>query len=108
MIAEIGSRKEEIALLCRRLHVRRLHVRRLDVFGSASRGHDFDPLSSDVDFLVDFELNRQDDAFDAYFSLKEGLETLLNRPVDLVVEPALHNPFVRAEIERNRESVYGA
>jgi uncharacterized protein len=103
MIADIGLQKEEIAALCRRLH-----VRRLDVFGSASRGRDFDPIRSDVDFLVDFESDRLDDAFDAYFSLKEGLETLLNRPVDLVVERALRNPFVLADIERGREPVYGA
>lgn len=34
---------------------RRFGVRRLDVFGSASRGTDFDPEHSDVDFLVEFD-----------------------------------------------------
>lgn len=102
MIAVIGSKKDEIAALCRRLH-----VRRLEVFGSAARETDFDPAESDVDFLVEFEPGYRADAFNAYFSLKEGLEALLDRPVDLVVEKALKNPFVRAHVAHEREPVYG-
>jgi hypothetical protein len=34
---------------------RRFHVRRLDLFGSAATGHNFDPVRSDLDFLVSFE-----------------------------------------------------
>lgn len=34
---------------------RRYHIRSLEVFGSAARAYDFDPFSSDADFLVEFE-----------------------------------------------------
>lgn len=99
----IETRRAELAKLCRRFH-----VRRLDVFGSAGRGGGFDPARSDVDFLVEFEPGAPVGAFDIYFGLKEALEALLGRPVDLVVEKAVRNPYVRASIERGRETVYAA
>jgi hypothetical protein len=36
------------------------------------------------------------------------LEALLGRPVDLVMEAAVANPFIRAGIERSRQVIYGA
>jgi hypothetical protein len=101
MLPLIDSRKAEIAELCRRFH-----VRRLEVFGSAARGHDFDPRRSDVDFLVEFDAGYRADAFDEYFDLKEGLESLLGRSVDLVVDRAIRNPYFRASVERSRQPVY--
>jgi predicted nucleotidyltransferase len=49
MHALIDRHLSEIAALCRRYG-----VRRLEVFGSAARGIDFDPATSDADFLVEF------------------------------------------------------
>jgi len=93
--------REAIGGLCR------AHgVRRLVVFGSAL-GEKFDETHSDVDFLVEFP----DDItsrFDAYFGLKEGLEVLLGRPVDLVMPGALDNPYFAASVRRNSEEVYAA
>jgi predicted nucleotidyltransferase len=98
----IASRHSELTDLCRRFH-----VNRLELFGSAARG-DFDPARSDVDFLVAFERDTPLRALDAYFGLKEGLEALLGRPVDLVMPDAVRNPYLRASIERSREVVYAA
>ena len=50
MHTEVGDRKDEIAGICQRYR-----VSRLEVFGSAARGADFNPETSDVDFLVEFE-----------------------------------------------------
>jgi predicted nucleotidyltransferase len=94
-IAELGD-------LCRRFR-----VRRLDLFGSAVRG-DFDARRSDLDFLVEFERDPKMPALDAYFGLKEALETLLGRPVDLVMPDAVENPHLKASIDGNRETVYAA
>jgi uncharacterized protein len=77
MIDEVDSHREELRALCRRFH-----VRQLDLFGSAARG-DFDPEHSDIDFLVEFDRSASLHAFDAYFGLKEALEELFGRPVDL-------------------------
>jgi uncharacterized protein len=102
MVKEIELHREELRGLCRRFH-----VRRLDLFGSAARG-DFDPEHSDVDFLVEFDRSAPQHPFDAYFGLKEALEELLRRPVDLVEAGAVRNPYLKASIERSRENVYAA
>ena len=98
----IETRKDEVAELCRRYE-----VRRLDLFGSATR-EDFDPSRSDMDFLVEFEPGGTLKALDQYFGLKEGLEALLERPVDLVVASAVKNPYIRKSIEETRENLYAA
>ena len=82
-------------------------VRRLELFGSASRS-DFDLAHSDIDFLVDFAEGHPLGAFDRYFGLKEGLEQLFSRSVDLVEEKAIKNPYFRQAIERDRVIVYGS
>jgi len=98
----LEPRTAEIAELCRRFH-----VRRLDVFGSTATGG-FDPSRSDVDFLVEFDLTAPAKALDIYFGLKESLQELLGRPVDLVMAGAVRNPFLNATIERTRQPVYAA
>lgn len=81
---------------------RRFHVRRLDLFGSAATGRDFDPARSDLDILVSFEPLPPADYADAYFGLREALEALAGRPVDLVTEAALENPYLRRRVESER------
>lgn len=98
----IEARSNELAALCQRLH-----VRQLDVFGSAAR-NDFDPASSDLDFIVEFEPIAPAEYADAYFSLKEGLETLFGRPVDLVTAASVANPYFRASVAASRQRVYAA
>jgi len=99
----IDQRRAEIALLCRRYG-----VRRLEVFGSAARGSDFDPATSDADFLVEFEPGSEMSPLTQLFGLTEDLQTLLGRSVDLVEPGAIRNPFLLAGINRAREVVYGA
>jgi uncharacterized protein len=35
-----------------------------------------------------------------------GLEDLFQRPVDLLTESSLRNPYLRAEIERTKKLIY--
>ena len=98
----IESKRAAIADLCRRYE-----VRRLDVFGSAATGA-FDSQRSDVDLLVEFQPDGNITALDAYFGLKESLEALFGRPVDLVVAAAVANPYLRSSIERTRRTLYAA
>jgi hypothetical protein len=81
-------------------------VLRLYVFGSASTDA-FDPARSDVDFLVEFGPDVAYGLFGDYLSLKEALELLLGRTVDLVEAPAIRNPYFKEEAERTRVPVYG-
>lgn len=102
MIAELREHRDRLVLLCRQFG-----VRRLDVFGSAASG-EFDPARSDIDFLVELEPPAGTSRFDAFFGLKEGLEALLGRPVDLVDPSALDNPYFAAMVEQTRQELYAA
>lgn len=96
----IEQHQSEVAELCRLSG-----ARRLDAFGSAIRG-DFDPLTSDLDFLVELEDMRPAEYARAYFTLKEGLESLFGRPVDLVTASSLANPYFRDRIASECRTVY--
>lgn len=102
MIDELTRHHAELVRLCQRFG-----VIRLDVFGSAAHG-EFDPERSDVDFLVELDPPTGMSRFDAYFGLKEALEALLGRPVDLVGSSALANPYFAEAVERTREPLYAA
>lgn len=102
MDASIRARLPQLALLCARLG-----VQRLDLFGSATRA-DFDAARSDVDFLVTLAPMAPTRYADTYFHLKAELESLLERPVDLLTEEGLQNPYRRARIDAERLPVYGA
>jgi predicted nucleotidyltransferase len=88
--------RQQIAELCQRFS-----VRRLELFGSALPD-DFDPVRSDLDFLVEFDSETDVNLFEAYFDLRQALAKLLKRPVDLVMPSAIRNPYVRAGIEAHR------
>jgi predicted nucleotidyltransferase len=103
MHALIDRHLSEIAALCRRYG-----VRRLEVFGSAARGIDFDPATSDADFLVEFNAESNQPPLQQFFGLAEALDGLLDRRVTLVETKAMRNPFILAAIERAREVVYAA
>ena len=99
--AELDRYRREVAAPCRRHG-----VRKLDLFGSAAVGKDR-PGESDLDFLVEFDPATTPGAYvDAYFGLKEDLEALFNRPVDLVVESAIRNPYFRQSVEQTRVPLY--
>lgn len=102
MIALIENQRSQVAELCRRLR-----VRRLELFGSAARD-DFDPARSDIDVLVEFEPDSSVPALEAYFGLKEALEALFGRRVDLVMPGAIKNPYIKADIDRSRRLLYAA
>jgi predicted nucleotidyltransferase len=98
----IAEKQLQIESLCRRFG-----VARLELFGSATSA-DFVEDRSDFDFLVEFNAASEVRALDAYFGLKEALEALLGRSVDLVMPAALRNPYFRAEFDRQRQPLYGA
>lgn len=80
-------------------------VRRLFVFGSALTEAFKD--TSDIDFIVDFSGVELYDYADNYFDLKQSLELLLKRPVDLLEDQAVKNPYLRQSIDASKRLVYG-
>jgi len=73
----------------------RFGAKHLALFGSAAR--DEMRPDSDIDVLVEFEGPA---TFDGYFDLKDHLEGLLCRPVDLVTSKGL-KPRARQHVERD-------
>ena len=102
MISAITENREALEALCRRFR-----VRRLEVFGSATSA-EFDPASSDLDFLVEFEELEPETYADTYFGLLEALSSLFQRKVDLVMPSAVKNPYFLESIERSRTLLYAA
>lgn len=74
----IQQHQSDIAELCRRYH-----VQRLEVFGSAARGTDFIPDSSNADFLAEFSPSAASPTLKAFFDLQADLAQLLGCSVDL-------------------------
>jgi len=96
---DIEKIKPEIERVCRSLP-----VKRLGLFGSAL-SENFSH-SSDVDVLVIFESGENIDLFDKYFELKEQLENIFKRQIDLVVDKKFKNPVLRDSIDRTRIVIY--
>ena len=69
---------------------------------------DFNPETSDADFLVEFDPCSALRPFHRYFDFRDALSDALDRPVDLVEFRAVRNPYLRTSISRSRELVYAA
>jgi len=92
---------DEIKVICDELNVIQLAY-----FGSVNTPQ-FKP-ESDIDFLVQFDKTHELDLFTRYFLLKEYLEKLFHRPVDLVFDKHFKNPFFRKTVEQGRRTIYEA
>jgi len=96
----VDSNLEKIRSLCQ-MH----KVKKLFVFGSAVK-NTF-TQESDVDLVVDFEGVDLVDYADNYFNLKFALESLLNRRVDLLEANGIRNPFLKKQIDSEKQLIYG-
>lgn len=97
----IENNRQAIAELCRRHG-----VHRLEAFGSILRD-DFDAGRSDVDILVQFQ-PEMDKSFENFLDLKEALEELFQRPVDLIEPQTIRNRRLRYYIDQSRAPIYDA
>jgi predicted nucleotidyltransferase len=70
-------------------------ARRVRIFGSAVRGEA--RLDSDIDLLIDLEAGR---SLLDLVAIKQDLEDLLGREVDVVTEAAI-SPYIRDEVVRD-------
>ena len=98
----IEEKRDELLRLCAKYR-----VRRLELFGSALSDQ-FDPATSDLDFLVEFLPLQPGERADAYFELLNALRELFQRNVDLVMAKAIRNRYFLESINRNRTLLYAA
>jgi predicted nucleotidyltransferase len=102
MIDLITQHRAELEALCRKYH-----VRTLEVFGSAADGT-WDPKRSDLDFLVEFLPEAASRMFHGYFDLKDDLERLFGREVDIVMPGAVRDPYSLETVNRHRKVLYAS
>ena len=91
--------KNEINALCANHKVRSLYA-----FGSVLTPN-FN-TNSDIDLIVDFKEIDVKDYAENYFYFKFSLQDILNRPVDLLEEQAIKNPYFKEELNKKKVIVY--
>jgi predicted nucleotidyltransferase len=98
----VADKGQDIGSLCASLAVHELRL-----FGSAVSGL-FNPRHSDIDVVVDFYDPEAPGIADRYMALAIGLESIFQRPVDLVTRQAMKNPVFRQIVETTSELLYAA
>ena len=96
----IEKARLEVSKLCQATS-----VARLDAFGSAAAG----AMSPDSEFklLVKFDESAAD-LFNQYFDLKEGLESIFDRDVVLVMDSAIKTDSLRQFVDQTKRNLYGS
>lgn len=80
-------------------------VKTFSAFGSVTRDDFRD--DSDIDFLVDFDEQDPFKYTDLYFQLRENLEKILKRQIDLIEERGIKNTFFKKELDNTKVLIYG-
>ena len=96
----INRNIRKIKALCDTYHVKNLYA-----FGSVCTDKFSD--SSDIDLLVSFDKLNYGDYADTYFILADKFEQLFHRPVDLVTDKSLSNPYFIKSINQTKTRIYG-
>lgn len=90
----------DIQQLCKRYGVKNLYA-----FGSVlTTSYN---SKSDIDLIVDFEPIDVLQYADNYYNFKYSLEAILNKPVDLLEEKAIQNPYFKQAVNSQRQLLYG-
>jgi predicted nucleotidyltransferase len=95
-----AAQQDELAMLCRRYG-----VTHLEVFGSATR-EDFDQNRSDIDLIVRFRNEQAKGLFNRYWGLAEELRKVFGRPIELLTERMIRNPYFRAAVDAECKTLY--
>jgi predicted nucleotidyltransferase len=77
----------------------------LFAFGSVltEKFHD----KSDIDLLVSFKPLEPGEYADNYFQAAENFEKIFNRPVDLITDKSLSNPYFINAVNVSKKLIYG-
>lgn len=99
----IAHHLAQVRSLCQRFG-----VARLEVFGSATT-EEFDPVRSDIDFLVTYKPDVDLGPWmDEHLALRDALQAVLGRDVDLVFDATRRNPIYDRNVASTRRLVYAA
>ncbi len=96
----IEQNSEQIKKVCSKHQVDQMFV-----FGSVLT-KEFNE-NSDVDFLVKFGKIDLYDYFENLLNLKENLENILQRKIDILEIQAVKNPYLKKSIDNSKLLIYG-
>ena len=98
---EVNQKISSVRTLCINHKVDKLYL-----FGSILSGNLKE--KSDIDFLVRFKNIELLKYADNYFDLKFSLEELFNRPIDLLEEQSIKNPYFLEALNETKQLIYGS
>ena len=98
--AQICALSDKLTKVCNQHKVRSLYA-----FGSVLSTK-FNE-NSDIDLIVEFKDIDVKDYADNYFDFKFSLESILNRPIDLLEAQAIKNPYFKQVVNHTKQLVYG-
>jgi predicted nucleotidyltransferase len=102
MIEIVRQKTEELRAICQ-LH----SVSELYLFGSSASGRS--SSDSDLDFAVLFSDHLSPlEHGDSFFELKDELEKLFDREIDLVSYRVIKNPIFKEELDKTKIALYAA
>ncbi|NBC65315.1 MAG: nucleotidyltransferase [Bacteroidetes bacterium] len=101
MATKIDLKTDQLQQLCEKYHVKELYL-----FGSATT-NDFSE-QGDLDFIVKFNRQGFEGAFDQFIDFKQELEKIYGRAVDLYHSKNFRNPIFQQEVERSKKLLYAA
>lgn len=91
---------DEIRALCMMFNVKTLFA-----FGSVCT--DSFNKESDIDLLISLGNMDYAEYADTYFLLADKFEEIFNRPVDLITDKSLSNPYFIEVVNRTKTMIYG-
>ena len=86
--------------LCQKHRITRLYA-----FGSSITPN-FNETASDIDLLVDVDVQDAANRGETLLSLWDNLEAYFGRKVDLLTPGSIRNPFLKSNIDRTKELIY--
>lgn len=101
MATKVDLKTKQLQQLCKKYNVKELYL-----FGSATTD-DFSE-DSDLDFIVKFNRQGFEGAFDQFIGFKQELEQIYGRSVDLYHFKKFRNSIFRQEVERSKQLLYAA
>jgi hypothetical protein len=102
MNSVVKLNEEKLKIICEKNYVSQLFL-----FGSGAKGQD--KIESDLDFAVLFldKLSPLEHGV-AFFELKNSLENLFSKEIDLISYRMVKNPVFKAELEKTKIQLYAA
>ncbi|MBY0434737.1 MAG: nucleotidyltransferase domain-containing protein [Cyclobacteriaceae bacterium] len=96
----IKEKYDDFINLCRQHRVSKIYA-----FGSSITDQ-FDPTKSDIDVIVDLDIEDPIQFGETLLSFWDNLEIFFGRKVDLLTEDSITNPYLRKSIESTKKLIY--